>query len=247
VEEDDGFVTITSEKEQQQSSSLPDGRLRHNKSFPSQTDLFDPQQHQDDSASVISSSHKRDYERSPSSDKRNNSTGGPLSTATDLLGSYTTSVFGYFNKKNAQHLMDYTLDGIQKMKTYSHELLSQEATNAPTTDNVASSVDPSSVSSKISSPEGGGMRKTVTTTSSVQSSSVTVHIDKKVVRPLFQAKISKDFKEIKAILKYVVQNKVVAVSIVRLHKNLSRTKVPIITRLTDNHKFPTTPMLKTIE
>lgn len=174
IEEDDGFMTITTSDKEPNEKSI------------SHTDLASLPRYssgnQDDMVSVATNSHKsyftsdkRDYER-PNSDEKNKANAG--AGVGNLISGYTTTVFNLFTRKNAQQLVDMTMDGLQKARAYSHDLFNEAGENG----NPSEQNDNNNAGHKPSLPS---------------------KIDKKVVRPLFQVKIPKNLVNPRGILKYV--------------------------------------------
>lgn len=155
----------------------------------------------DDTHSQYTSSHRSYF----TSQTRNySSSGGGLSDKKDPNQGNDSgfSIFNIFNRESRQQIMDVTLTGIQKVREYSQEFFSDERRAGSFQDSPMTTSGKSASSDITTNPSNQGKVTTTTTTSAIP-----IHIDKKVTRPLFQAKISiKDFEKFTAILKYIQVN-----------------------------------------
>jgi hypothetical protein len=135
-------------------------------------------------------SETRNYDKSQSQQHR-----GSSSSSSSSSGS-SSFMSNIFNRKNKQKLVDLTLTGIQKVRGYSQEFFTNNSTTTTGEERHSGSFE--NLDDTDVYQQG---RNNPPSTSS--TSKLPLHIDKKVIRPLFQAKIPKDFEDFIAVLKYV--------------------------------------------
>jgi hypothetical protein len=213
-EDEDGFCTVVHQPEEEQYNSLTQDALSaHNQGG----------QKSSDARSVAGNTYAGNTAVSSSSSVP------PTAPTTTLFSSI-------FNRKNAQSLLDASMDGLQKIRSYSQELFVNNTGDgvagidgavAPPTAPATSSKkrdsgshlpdiheDPEDHSPQeresIGNPEQArlshGSASNDANAAKKKGASVSVHIDKKIVRPVFQASVPGEFKDFVALLKYRIPN-----------------------------------------